>query len=239
MAYVEGFVAAVPAANKEVYRKHAAEAAPLFKEFGVSRMVETWGDEVPDGSVTDFKRAVKATPDEVVVFSWFEYPSKDVRDAANQKMMSDPRMKAMGATMPFDGKRMIFGGFAPIVDERGQGRMGYADGALIPVPAGNKAAYREKAVNMAALFKDHGAIRVVEAWGDDVPDGKVTDFKGAVKAQGDETVVYSWIEWPSKQARDEAWQKLMADPRMHADRDKTLFDGQRMVHGGFALIVDA
>jgi uncharacterized protein YbaA (DUF1428 family) len=239
MAYVEGFVVAVPAVNKEAYRKHAAEAAPLFKEFGVSRMVETWGDEVPDGKVTDFKRAVKATPDEVVVFSWFEYPSKDVRDAAHQRMMSDPRMKAMGASMPFDGKRMIFGGFAPIVDERAQGRMGYADGALIPVPAGNKAAYREKATKMAALFKDHGAIRVVEAWGDDVPDGKVTDFKGAVKAQGDETVVYAWVEWPSKQARDQAWQKLMADPRMQADRDKKLFDGQRMVHGGFAPILDA
>ncbi|MDX3907135.1 MAG: DUF1428 family protein [Pigmentiphaga sp.] len=116
MKYVEGFVAAVPAANKEAYRQHAVEAAPLFKEFGVSRMVECWGDDVPDGKVTDFRRAVQAKDDEVVVFSWFEYPSKEVRDAAVQKMMSDPRMKAMGDTMPFDGKRMIFGGFVPIVD---------------------------------------------------------------------------------------------------------------------------
>jgi uncharacterized protein YbaA (DUF1428 family) len=116
MRYVEGFVAAVPAANKEIYCKHAAEAAPLFKEFGATRVVECWGDDVPDGKLTDFRRAVKAQDDEVVVFSWFEYPSKEVRDAANQKMRTDPRMKAMGEQMPFDGKRMIFGGFAPIVD---------------------------------------------------------------------------------------------------------------------------
>ena len=116
MKYVEGFVAAVPASNKETYRKHAAEAAPLFKEFGASRVVECWGDDVPEGKLTDFRGAVKAKDDEVVVFSWFEYPSKDVRDAATQKMRTDPRMKVLGANMPFDGKRMIFGGFVPIVD---------------------------------------------------------------------------------------------------------------------------
>ena len=107
MSYVEGFVLAVPAANKETFRKHAADAAPLFKEFGATRMVETWGDDVPDGKLTDFKGAVKAKPDEVVVFSWFEYPDKAARDAANAKMMSDPRMQDMGKDMPFDGQRMI------------------------------------------------------------------------------------------------------------------------------------
>ena len=116
MTYVAGFVAAVPAANKEAYRKHAADAAPLFKEFGATRMVEAWGDDVPDGKVTDFKGAVKAKPDEVVVFSWMEFPSKDAHSAATQKIMSDPRMKEIGANMPFDGKRMIYGGFMPIVD---------------------------------------------------------------------------------------------------------------------------
>ena len=118
MSYVEGFVAAVPADRKEEFRKHAAEAAPLFKDFGATRQVETWGDDVPDGKVTDFKGAVKAKDDEVVVFAWVEYPSKDVRDAANKKMMEDPRMKEMFNEMPFDGKRMIYGGFAPLFDER-------------------------------------------------------------------------------------------------------------------------
>jgi uncharacterized protein YbaA (DUF1428 family) len=116
MRYVQGFVAAVPAINKEIYRKHAAEAAPLFKEFGATRVVECWGDDVPEGKPTDFRRAVKAEDGEVVVFSWFEHPSKEVRDAANEKILADPRMKRMGEQMPFDGKRMIFGGFAPLLD---------------------------------------------------------------------------------------------------------------------------
>jgi uncharacterized protein YbaA (DUF1428 family) len=116
MAYVDGFVLAVPAAKKEAYRQQAAEALALFKEFGATRAVECWGDDVPDGKLTDFRMAVKAEADEVVVFSWIEYPSKEVRDAANQKIMADPRMKQMGEEMPFDGKRMIYGGFAPILD---------------------------------------------------------------------------------------------------------------------------
>lgn len=116
MAYIEGFVVAVPKANKEEYRLHAERAAPLFKEYGVKRMVEAWGDDVPEGQLTDFHRAVKAESDEVVVFSWFEYPDKATRDAANAKMMSDPRMKEIAESMPFDGKRMIYGGFSTIVD---------------------------------------------------------------------------------------------------------------------------
>ena len=89
MTYVAGFVAAVPAANKEAYRKHAAAAAPLFKEFGATRMVEAWGDDVPDGKVTDFKGAVKAKPDEVVVFSWMEYPVEGAR--ATRRREDDER----------------------------------------------------------------------------------------------------------------------------------------------------
>ena len=115
MAYVDGFVLAVPAANKEKYRNHAAMAAEVFKELGATRLVECWGDDVPDGKVTDFRGAVKAEEGEVVLFSWIEWPSKDVRDAAHPKMMDHPRLKEM-QDMPFDGKRMIFGGFAPILD---------------------------------------------------------------------------------------------------------------------------
>ena len=125
----------VPADKKEEFRKHAAEAAPLFKEFGATRVVEAWGDDVPDGKVTDFKGAVKAKEDEVVVFSWFEYPSKAVRDAANEKMHEAIRAWRRWATsMPFDGKRMIFGGFAPIVDESGEARTAIPTASSSPVP---------------------------------------------------------------------------------------------------------
>jgi uncharacterized protein YbaA (DUF1428 family) len=239
MTYVEGFVVAVPTANKEAYRKHAADAAPLFKEFGATRMVECWGDDVPDGKLNDFKGAVQAKPDETVVFSWFEYPDRAARDAATEKMMSDPRMEQMGADMPFDGQRMIFAGFDSIVDDRGEGKMGYVDGYVLPVPDGNKDAYRQLAQKASGLFIEHGATRVVEAWGDDVPDGKVTDYTRAAHKKDGETVVYSWVEWPSKDARTAGWEKMMADERMKPDPENNPFDGARMINGGFEPIVEA
>lgn len=240
MTYIEGFVAAVPTGNKESYRKHAADALPLFKEFGVARMVENWGDDVPRGKVTDFYGAVQAKEDETIVFSWFEYPDKAARDAAVERMMNDPRMKDMGADMPFDGKRMIYGGFDAIVDERADGETGYVDGYLLPVPDGKKEAYRALAQKVAGKFRAFGAVRVVEAWGDDVPEGKVTDYQRAVKAADGETVVYSYVEWPDKETRDKGWDRLMADPDMQPNEgDEMPFDGQRMFWGGFTPIIDA
>ena len=238
MTYLEGFVAAVPTGNKDAYRKHAEDAAPLFREFGAARMVETWGDDVPKGEVTDFYGAVQAKDDETVVFSWFEYPDKATRDAANEKMMSDERMEAMGETMPFDGKRMIYGGFDAIVDERGQGTPGYTDGYLVPVPADKKEAYRELAQNVAGKFIERGAVRVVEAWGDDVPDGKITDYRRAVKAQDGEGVIFSYVEWPDKPTRDKAWDAMMSDPDMQPQGEMP-FDGKRMIWGGFRPMIDA
>jgi uncharacterized protein YbaA (DUF1428 family) len=236
MSYIEGFVAAVPRNNKEAYRQHAAGSVSYFKEFGATRQVETWGDDVPDGKVTDFKGAVKAQPDEVVVFSWLEYPDKATRDAANKKIMSDPNMKEMGKHMPFDGKRMIYGGFQLLNDSGKGARPAYVDACLIPVPSGSQDAYREWADKFAAILEEYGATRNVDAWGDDVPTGKVTDYQGAVKAKPDETIVFSWVEWPSKEARDKGWEKAQNDPRMKAL--KMPFDGQRMIYGGFAPILD-
>lgn len=238
MIYVEGMVAAVPTANKDAYRKHAQEAAAVFKELGVTRLTENWGDDVPKGKVTDFQGAVQAKDDETVVFSWFEYPDKATRDATNARMQTDPRMKQMGETLPFDGKRMIYGGFQAVVDERGSGTGGYTDGFVVPVPAGKKDAYVALAQKAAKKFRGYGAVRVVEAWGDDVPDGKVTDYRRAVKAQDGEGIVYSFIEWPDKATRDAAWQKVMADPDMQPDGEMP-FDGQRMFWGGFAPMLDS
>jgi uncharacterized protein YbaA (DUF1428 family) len=237
MTYLEGFIVAVPKANKEEYRRHAAGAAPLFQEFGATRMVEAWASDVPDGKVTDFRKAVQAKEDEDVVFSWFEYPSKAVRDAAVEKMMSDPRMENMGKTMPFDGKRMIFGGFEAILDQ-GSSAGAYVDGFVLPVPDGNKEAYLAMAQKAAAKFGECGAARIVEAWGSDIPDGKLTDFRRAVQSKEGENVVFSFIEWPDKAARDEAWPKLMADPDMQPDHGNMPFDGQRMFWGGFDVLVD-
>lgn len=114
--YVDGFVAAVPTANREAFRRHAAAAAAVFKENGALDVVECWGDDVPDGEVTSFPMAVKRRDDETVVFSWITWPSRAVRDAAHQKVMADPRLQPDTNPMPFDGKRMIYGGFETIVE---------------------------------------------------------------------------------------------------------------------------
>jgi uncharacterized protein YbaA (DUF1428 family) len=237
MSYVEGFVVAVPTANKEHYRRHASDAAPLFADLGVARMVENWADDVPRGKITDFHGAVQAKDDESIVFSWFEYPDKAARDAANQRMMADPRMEQMGTDMPFDGKRMIMGGFDGIVDEQAPGRVGYTDGFIVPVPNGNKQAYLDMASKMADRFRKYGALRVFEGWGDDVPDGTVTDYKRAVRARDDENIVYSYVQWPDKATRDAGWERMMKDPELHNDGTFP-FDGQRMFWGGFEPILD-
>ncbi|NJM50645.1 MAG: DUF1428 domain-containing protein [Sphingomonadales bacterium] len=120
MSYIDGFVIAVPKQNKQKFIDHAKMADGMFIEMGALRVIECWSDDVPDGKVTDFRMAVKAEADEDVVFSWIEWPDKQVRDAAMAKMMDpdnpDPRMDQEKHPIPFDGKRMIFGGFAPVVD---------------------------------------------------------------------------------------------------------------------------
>ena len=236
MTYFEGFVLPVPENRREEYRKHAASAAPLFHEFGVQRHFEAWDSDVPEGKVTDFRTSVDAKPDEKVVFSWFEYPDKETRDATNQKMHSDERMKELGANMPFDGKRMIMGGFDAIVEE-GSERGDYTDGFIVPVPEDKADAYQQLAAKMAKVFRQHGANRVVEALSNDVDKGEVTDFYRSVKAEEGEKIVFSFIEWPDKATRDEAWKKIMADESLKPEGDMP-FSGQRMFWGGFEPILD-
>jgi uncharacterized protein YbaA (DUF1428 family) len=111
VSYIDGFLTPVPSASREAYRKHASEAAAIFKEFGATSVVECWGDDVPEGKVTSFTMAVKREPNETVVFSWIAWPSRAVRDEAWKKVMADPRMQPGAMAMPFDGKRLIYGGF--------------------------------------------------------------------------------------------------------------------------------
>lgn len=125
MAYIDGFVIPVPKANKQKFIDHANMADGMFIELGATRVLECWSDDVPDGKTTDFRMAVKASDDEDVIFSWIEWPDKETRDKAYAVMMdpntTDPRMDPENNPMPFDGKRMIYGGFAPVVtlvDER-------------------------------------------------------------------------------------------------------------------------
>lgn len=116
MSYIDGFVIAVQDANRQKFIDHARAFDPLFLEYGATRVVEGWGDDVPEGKQTDFRRAVQAQDGESVVFSWVEWPDKATRDAAMEKMMKDPRMDPATNPMPFDGKRMIFGGFSNVLE---------------------------------------------------------------------------------------------------------------------------
>ncbi len=124
MSYVDGFVIAVPTKNKQKFIDHSNMADTVFTDLGATRVIECWSDDVPNGKVTDFRRAVQAKDDETVVFSWVEWPDKATRDAAMKTMTDwmenpetgDPRMDPVKNPMPFDGTRLIFGGFSPIVE---------------------------------------------------------------------------------------------------------------------------
>ncbi|MCG7553825.1 DUF1428 domain-containing protein [Pseudoalteromonas piscicida] len=116
MSYIDGFVCAVPTSKREEYQAHASKAAKVFKKFGAEHVVEAWGDDVPDGTLTSFPMAVKCKPDETVVFSWITWPSKEVRDAGMAEVFKDPICDQEANPMPFDGKRLIYGGFKTIVE---------------------------------------------------------------------------------------------------------------------------
>lgn len=116
MPYIDGFVMAVPTANKEKFIQHANDGDSVFVEHGATRVLECWEDDVPDGTQTDFRRAVQAKDDESVVFSWIEWPDKAARDAGMEAAMKDPRLTPENNPMPFDGKRMIYGGFVPVLE---------------------------------------------------------------------------------------------------------------------------
>lgn len=237
MTYVQGFVTPVPTDSKEAFADHSRRAAVIFRDIGSGRVVDAWGDDVPAGKVNDFAGAVALKEGETVGFGWMEFPDKAAGDAFYQKMMSDPRMAEMG-DMPFDGRRMIFGGFEALMDDGVPAVGGYIDGFVLPVPAGNRQAYVDLARKASVVFREHGAARYVECWAVDVPAGEVTDFRRAAHANDGEEIVFSWVEWPDKATRDAGNAKIMADERMGAMMGTAPFDGTRMIYGGFAIVSD-
>lgn len=244
MAYYDGFVIAVPTANKDKFRAHANLGDAVFLEQGATRILECWQDNVLKGKHTDFFGAVDAKEDESVAFSWIEWPDRETRQACMGNMdelSKDERFNPETNPMPFDGARMIYGGFSPVVEEGMPTAGAYVQGFIVPVPEGNKDAYRKAALDMWQIMKDYGAKRVVEAWQDDVPHGKQTDFFRAVKAEPGEIVVFSFIEWESREVCDGAHDKMMQDERMKAFEGQEAnmpFDGKRMVYGGFRPVVE-
>ncbi len=149
--------------------------------------------------------------------------------------MADDRMKPTDP-MPFDGKRMIYAGFETAFDTGDSARLGYVDGMVASVPSGKRPDFVEHAAKMAKLFQEKGALRIVNGWGADVPDGKVTDFKRAVQAKDGETVIFGWIEWPDKSTRDKGMGALMQDPRMR--EIPPAWNGPLAIFGGFKPILD-
>lgn len=117
MLYVDGFVVAVAEGDRAAYIDLARRAWALFRKYGALRNVECWEDDVPEGKITSFPMAVRRTEGEAVLFSWIEWPDRATRDACFAVMRDDPEFAALGA-LPFDGSRMIFGGFVPVLDER-------------------------------------------------------------------------------------------------------------------------
>jgi uncharacterized protein YbaA (DUF1428 family) len=117
--------------------------------------------------------------------------------------------------------------------------MAYVDGAVLAVPTENREIYRCHADSVASVLREHGALKLVVCWGDDVPNGELTSFPMAVKCKENETVVFSWILWPSRAARDEGMKNAMSDPRLKPDVNPMPFDGKRLIHGGFEIMVEA
>ena len=236
MSYFQGFVVPVKEGDKQAYLDLATKAAPVFAELGATRTVECWEESVPDGKRTDLRRAVNAEAGEKIVYSWIWWPDKATCDAAAEKMMTDERMKPEGP-MPFNPQRMIYAGFEPVFQQGdSKAAAGYVDGVVAPAPGDGRDGFAAQSDALDSFFLKQGALRIVDGWGVDVPDGKVTDFKRAVAAEDGEQVIFGWIEWPDKATRDAAFGKMMSDPDMQ--KVKPGFDMQRAIFGGFTPILD-
>lgn len=238
MAYYTGSIVAVPTAKKQEYIEHLAAAWQLMRNHGAVRIVESWGVDVPRGKVNDLHGAVDAREDETIAFGWMEWPDKESADNAWQQMQSDPAMQQMPPP-PFDGGRMIFGGFQPLFTQGSDRDAGYIQGFVLAVPEDSKSAYADMARQAwAEGFEPHGCLGTVEAWGIDVPHGKRTDFHRATKAETGEVTVFAWCAWPDKATCDAA-HKAMETEMEGKEFPEMPFDGMRMMWGGFQPIFDS
>ena len=232
MTYIDGFVIPVKTTSKTVFVDYACAADRCFIDYGARRVAECWQGDLTDGALADFKRAVAAEDDESIVFSWIEWPDKATRDAGYEAMSSNEAINAL--PMPFDGKRMIYAGFEAVVDEHwAQGGLGYVDGYIGPVADGKKGAYIAISQETALVYRDNGALFDIESWGDDVPEGKLTDFRRAAKREAGETVAFAVVGWPDKATRDAAWGEMMKMP----PPAEMPFDITRVMMAGFEPIV--
>lgn len=237
MTSITGFIGAVPTANRDAFIRHTEYTAAGFHDHGLASAVECWGDDVPEGEVTSFRKAVLAEPDETVIFSWYRWPSKAAEDRGMQAAMADPRLGPEQSPMPFDGKRVIFGSFAPMVELGGPQPGGYFDGFVIPVPRAKREDFARSAAFCDPFFIEHGAHWVMEAWEIDVPQGKLTDFRRAVAALPEDAIVFSWVQWPDRATRDAASARIMEDARFTVH--DAPFDMARMIHGGFVPVLQS
>ncbi|MBV0891876.1 DUF1428 domain-containing protein [Paracoccus sp. Z118] len=239
MTYFTGSVTPVPAGSRQAYLDFSRKAWPHFQKRGASRMVETWSDEIQPGKQTDFLRAVAAKDGEAVAFAWIEWPDRATADAAWAEMMNDPQMGADMGEMPFDGKRMIFGGFQSLVTDGSDRGGGYYQGFLTPVPEGNKDAFETLAhAAWEEMFKPYGCLGNYESWGADVPRGTQTDMYRAVDAKDGEVVVMSWGCWPDRATCEEAGRRMEAAMEGKPMPDMP-FDGKRMIWAGFETLFDS
>jgi len=236
MTCIQGFICAVPTKNRGVFIQHAQKAAQAFHDYGCVAAVECWGDDVTSCDVPSFPAAVLAQPDETVVFSWYVWPTKDAHDAFMRAMPDDPRLNPETNPMPFDGKRVIFGAFETVLELGTYLPGGYVDGFVLAVPHARRHEFETFAKTCDPVFMEHGAHWIMENWGVDVPEGRLTDFKRAVQARPDEAIVFSWVQWADRATRDAGNEKIMNDPRLAAFGMP--FDSKRLIFGGFQPVVE-
>ncbi|GAA0309592.1 DUF1428 domain-containing protein [Rhodovulum strictum] len=235
MTCITSFIAAVPTANRDAFIRHAALAAEAFHDHGLASALEGWGEDMQAGDGPSFHGSVLATADETVVFSFYRWPDTATQDAAMRTAMADPRIDPATNPMPFDGKRVIWGHFEPVLELGAPQPGGFFDGFVIPVPRTARAEFEAFGRFCDPIFMEHGAVWIAECWETHVPDGKLTDFRRAVAARPDEAIVFSWVQWPDRAARDAGNARIYADPRF--DARTCPFDMTRMIVGGFVPVV--